>query len=804
MADVLFPLSLAASATALAAGGAYFGSERLRKFLHPDLKETFLSDSLDFDTVHDDGMTLLGRDGSLTRTFLIEGRDYGLCREEELTTLLKRRRLFFDAVVAKEGISLKLISRRIPVEGRYEGTYDNPYLQEIHDCWQAQFKKTYRTLHYLVLTKTPASSTASLFKKRPLPPLEKGKFEDVCERLENVLEAFKAKPLLVSSGQVSPLLSFWASLINGHDTPLGPFKRHLAERLVGTSLEFDWRHGRFYGHDGIRPQVGAILSLQKWGEESSSNLFRELYRLEGDITFLHLVEGVPKLKALATLERRELHAGGLFTGRTDKAALEYETARQVIQDEEGSLHEYQFSLILRAATEEALKDLITQVRQTFLSYGTQGALETQALEHVWRSQFPGPVSFVRKSTLLSHNLAHILTFDKDPVGVQDSDWGKGPLRPFKTINGSSFPLNLHVSEKPKALGHNLVVAPTGSGKTTLIQHIIAGALRHPDLRVYLFDRFNGTRIFTQAGGGDYIDIESHTGVQLNPFVVDDSLGNRARLRRLLRLMAGMEEGRASELNTLVDLLLGLPKELRVFKNLHTSLLESQSPLSAKLQEWATGPYAPWFNGAQEGQAFDALDLTARRLVGFEMTQVLQEEAVVGPLTYYLMERVLAVIREKACPAWLFIDETKPMLEVPYFKRYVAMLLRELRKIGGVVTLCFQAVSDIQESGMASIILGQCETLFLFPNPKAKEDEYKIFNLTDSEWDYIKGNNKTASKFHHTVLVKKPQESVILNIDLACLGPLLNLYSSDNDKVAQVKTLQQRGGDQWVDQYLNRV
>ena len=804
MPDLLLPLALATSATALAAGGAYCGLDRVRQLINPDIIDAFLSDSLDFKRVHEDAVTLIGREGSLTRTFLIDGQDYGLCKEDEIITLLKQRGLFFDNVVAKEGLTLRIITRRIPVEVTCEGTYDNAHLQNIHDKWQSQFERTYRNLHYLVLTKKPTHSKVNLFKTGQAPPIEKGNFDEICERIENALGHFKIKCLSNDTGKRSELLSFWSSLVNGKEMEIAPFTRNIAERLVDGSLEFDWSKGRIH-FDGER--VGAVVSIHQWGDESSSNMFRDLARLEGDITYLHLIQGIPKLEALSILKTKESEEGGLFNSITNKASEEYDVAKQVIQNEDGSFHGYQFSMILVGDTEQELLTIIKKAKGVFTGYGTTGVVEKQAVEHIWRCQFPTHESFVRKSDVFSHNLSSILTFDKDPVGLSKCDWGEGPLRNFKTINGSSFPLNVHESKEDKALGHNVVIAPAGSGKTTFIQHLIAGALRHPELRVFIFDRFNGTNIFTDACGGEYIDVESEKGVALNPFIEKDSLSNRMRLRRLLKMMSENCEVSASELNDAVDLILGIDPDLRIFSKVSQSLLRSNSEFRTKLKEWATGSYAHWFNGEKEGKAYDALDLSSSRLVGFEMTQILGGESgedaksSSGPLIYYIMERILSVVRKEACPSWIFIDETKPMLDTPFFRKYVAVLLREMRKIGGVVTLCFQGAGDLQKSGISDVILGQCKTLFLFPDPAANRKAYENFNLTDSEWDYIQGNNKIANKFNRTVLVKKPNESVILNIDLSVLGKYFKLYKSDNNLVKAVHQLKQQEGDQWIDTYL---
>ena len=79
---------------------------------------------------------------------------------------------------------------------------------------------------------------------------------------------------------------------------------------------------------------------------------------------------------------------------------------------------------------------------------------------------------------LGANLAQLVNFEDEPRGQAHCGWGSGPLRLFKTVGGAAYQLQLHVSEDPEALAHSLTIAPAGSGKTTLFQHLIGGALRH--------------------------------------------------------------------------------------------------------------------------------------------------------------------------------------------------------------------------------------------------------------------------------------------------------------------------------------
>jgi len=44
---------------------------------------------------------------------------------------------------------------------------------------------------------------------------------------------------------------------------------------------------------------------------------------------------------------------------------------------------------------------------------------------------------VRPTNLLSHNLAHLCSFQREPAGVERCDWGDGPLRVFRTVSGGA-------------------------------------------------------------------------------------------------------------------------------------------------------------------------------------------------------------------------------------------------------------------------------------------------------------------------------------------------------------------------------
>ncbi len=272
-------------------------------------------------------------------------------------------------------------------------------------------------------------------------------------------------------------------------------------------------------------------------------------------------------------------------------------------------------------------------------------------------------------------------------------FGQAHIRVFKTASGGAYSFQLHVGDQKEALANAAVIAPAGSGKTTFFEHLIGGALRHDKLRAYIFDRFNGTRIFTEATGGAYIDLADGK-TQLNPLQVDDTKENRQFLNQFLMQLAGVDDDDSREVvNRGVDAIFGVPRMQRSLNSVLQTGFDTESAVKKGLLKWTgDSPYAGWFNGER-----DSLDVEGARLVAFEMTEVQKEPALAAAMVTYIMHRIRQIVRAQALPHLIFIDETAPMLEDPVFRLYVETLFREHRKLRGSVNVCFQDAGALLRS-----------------------------------------------------------------------------------------------------------
>ncbi len=264
----------------------------------PTPVETYLSDLLQFERVLDDGHTIRTKSGGLVQTITLRGFDVGGLSSAELDAMLVRRKAWFEKV-AEAGLFAKVITTRDNVSYALDAEYEDPVLQAIHDEWTSQFACVYVNRDHIVVS---------------APNDDRNAFRALRDAVRDACDALSQYgPQLLDNGSeaYSPLLSFWAGLVNGFPYAVGSFVDKLSERLVATTVEFEVDHaadgkpvrvpGLIRHEDGARTLYSMVLSLSEWGEESSAAILRDLLRLDGRVTVLQFIKGVPKTAATAKM-----------------------------------------------------------------------------------------------------------------------------------------------------------------------------------------------------------------------------------------------------------------------------------------------------------------------------------------------------------------------------------------------------------------------------------------------------------------------------------------------------------------------
>lgn len=772
---------------------------KLGDMILPKPKETRVSDFLPFSRLDEDGATIHLRNGSLARVFEITGADTTLLTASERFALMNARKQWVDSMA-----SLEIVSRVITIRERIalgeEGEHkDSKLLRQVSLKWSESMSRVFRNKHYIVLSVND--------RKTAMDDLQQATIA-----LTSILDAYQ--PVLIS--EKTPMKHkdkspFW--LFSQLASPLSvPRPRigleegeSLNALLTADYIHFTKDEGIIKFFSGDVEKYALCIGIRKPGDFMDEQMIADILSIDCEVTLVHNIKAIPMVKANMLLMQQRRMAW-LTTFSTNVMA-QYNTALEWMDqsDADGqTLNEYAMTIFVYGYSKNELKFGQEEIEKICRLYNVTPVREGWAAQATFFAQFPTYDIYPRTFLYLSRVVACSICIDKTAEGRQKSDWGPVPLSYFRTISGTAYAFQFHVSEEPYAVAHTALIGPTGQGKTTLFSFLAGQSMRIPDLRTYFFDRNNGAKVFALMQGAPYVRFDGgEESVSLNPFAVPDSADTRAFLRTWMRDITGgidavSEQEIARAVTTAFEYL--KPDE-RLLKNLYKSCFAPNGFMRRELFRWV--------NDDQYGRVFnsltDNLDLSSRYMA-FDFTTIFQDSVLAPAVISYVMYRIQTLSTIMGTPSLIMIDETAPMLEHPMFKDSFIVGLREGRKKRQAYLCAFQQPRFLDDNGLGDVIRGQCQTVIFFRNPQANPSDYATWNLTPREMNFIMGKEFAERKY--AILVSRPaiHESVILDVDLSGLGPLLKIYSSGNKSVILAERLakQIQDTDALVQAYLEQA
>ncbi len=591
-------------------------------------------------------------------------------------------------------------------------------------------------------------------------------------------------------------------------------KKHSLLRFLYKNINhFDYKN-LIYGTNNIQYQLSAtkhsfnesnislennhiknlhctIFSLNFFPSEASSSLINAILQLSCKLEIKINAKIFENTKALANLELWKR-----MTFLTKVKALEFYELSELLQSCQESLINTNFSVYLYSNTKEELELIQKEFTKIYTSLGFNFIKETKGAEIAYFNRLLGFNNCLRNRPITSSNLACLLNFNKSFNGLNKCDWGKYPLAYFNNIDGSLYKLFLHISEESEAVAHSVAFAPTGSGKTFLFQHIIAGVLYHyNNVNIYAFDKLSGMKVFTNAVNGKYLSLKQDPLIELNPLLLNlEDEENTNFLANWFEITTQLNDNETKKLiNTAIKIIKALPIKERRLTNLGM-FFPQQSAIYKALEPFAFGVHKSLFNGKQ-----DSLNLKDSNFINFDMTQILEDANLSSSVVAYIMYKIRKHAKLTGLAHLVFIDETSSMLKNKVFAKYIEVLLKEHRKLRGSVNIVFQDVKDIEKLSVKETVLNQCKTRFIFKNIEANRQIYQeTLELNDKQIDIIKGTNTTGERM---LMVQKGNKITVLNTDLSYLGNLSKFYASSVNKVKLMEELKQKYGKNWQEEYL---
>ena len=610
-------------------------ASRFGEWLLPYPKETRVADFLPFSRLDEDGATIHCKDGSLARVYSLNGTDTTLILPEERQALMGMRKQWVDTLAELE-VTARLITIRERIPLQQFTPHKNELLREIASRWIKNLHRIYKNKHYIILS----------------VPDRKNADKDLGQAgqaLTAILETYH--PVLISEKtpekheDKSPfwLFAYLASPLTRPKPVIGIQQSDdLNSLLTADNVLFSKDEGIIKFRAGDKERYGIVIGIRKPGDFMDEQMIVDLLSIDVELNLVHNIQPMKYVKANLLLEQQKRMAR--LTSPSQNVQEQYALAMEMLDASDvnaQTLDKYAMSLYIFADSKGELDFGQEEVERICRFYNVTPVREGWAAQATFFSQFPTYDVYPKTFMYLSRVVACALCIDKTAEGLLKSDWGNGPISYFRTITGTAYAFQFHVSSEAYAVAHTALIGPTGQGKTTMFSFLAGQAMRHPDLNVYFFDRNNGAKVFALALGAPYIRFDGGEGsTALNPFATPDSPDNRAFLRTWLRDITGCtdalsEQEIARSVTTAFEYL--RPEE-RLLKNLYKSCFSPTGQMRRELFRWVNDEqYGRIFNSKE-----DNLDMTVNQYMAFDFTTIFQDATLSPAVISYLMHRIHTV------------------------------------------------------------------------------------------------------------------------------------------------------------------
>ena len=764
----------------------------LTRKIFPKFGYAKYSNYLPFGTVFNDNSMQL-TDGSLIRVYRVAGLQTSMQDDATKEKFLDLRAQLFNQI-RDPNVVLRFYMVRDAADENTNYEFDQPTLQRIYDKWRGQGLKIFLNNYYIVLSVGGTDARAKL--------------NQYGNYIESILAAYK--PQVLKNDSPDNMARFFGRILSPISKP-APKRadNNIAKLTTVDDVEF-LRDGIVRYVSGGNQSFAACVSFKISPDYLDEEFFDTVSTIQTEMICMNGFHIMGAADVESTIRQKRSTTDEEKAQSTETQISEAQVAMDENLSGNQSLVDYYPLFVLFGASREELQKYVDEFKKIAAQFGISPVVETFAAKVSWFAQIPGFDVFPRSFKLLSRAAAISIPMSTQPRGVENSDWGPGPLVVFPTAQGTPYQFQFHVSDKPAAVGHTLTIGPTGGGKTTLFSFLIAQSLRHPKLKAFFFDRNKGAEIFTLSVGGKYVTMQGKEKnsdpmaqsflTRLNPLKMPDTATNRAFLRRWFAIISGQSDAAsADEIARAVSVNFDyLSDKDRLLKNLWESCFSSSGNMRSALKKWVDPlQYGDMFN-----EASDTLDLHSR-LTTFDFTDILQDEVLSPAVISYILHRINNITVSGGNPSLIMIDETAPMLENKMFRDNFITGLQEGRKNRQAYMVAFQRANVLDKLGVGDVVRGQAQTVMFFRNPAADASDYAHWNLNPLEMAFIQG--KAYPNLKRAVLLSRPVngESVILNTELGGLGNLLRLFESGRSSVLLAEELYKMYGNNFVNEYLKK-
>lgn len=683
---------------------------------------------------------VLNKDGSFQRSLQFRGPDLESSTQAQLVSATARLNNALKRLGS--GWAIYVEARRQPALAYPdEGAFPDPLSwlvdAERRDLFEREAEH-YESVYYLTFQYLPPRESAGKVNQMMVVGnASSGQqnyqkvlkfFETTLLRLYDILRDFMFELTLLDDAQT---LTYLHSCISTHHHPISvpDVPMYLDGVLADTPLL-----------GGLEPQLGdqhlRTITILGFPSTSVPAILDQLNHLPLAYRWVTRYLPLDKVEAEKTLRtyRRQWFAKrkGLLTllseavsksesAMVDSAAMrksqDADQALQELADDHVSFGYYTATVTVWDEDPNVVYEKQREIERVINGLGFATVAERVNAVEAWLSSLPGHANAnVRMPLLHSLNLSHLMPFSAPWAGPEQNKHLNGPpLLYARTVGNTPFRLSNHIGD----VGHEMIIGPTGAGKSVLMNIMALQFLRYENAQVFIFDKGGSFSASTLGAGGIYYDVGSHkhTGLVFQPLARVDEIEERTWAADWIAGLLVNENLEISpEIKEVIwNALTGLasvPKPQRTLTGLKALLQDTRVRLAIE----------PYSLGGPYGDILDADHevFNDHQWLCFEMEEVMNMPEVVAPVLSYLFH--VLEQRFDGRPSLMVLDEAWLFLDHPVFASKIREWLKTLRKLNVSVLFATQSVDDLLNSNIASALIESCPSRIFLPNDRALEPQ----------------------------------------------------------------------------------
>lgn len=578
----------------------------------------------------------------------------------------------------------------------------------------------------------------------------------------------------------SEVLEFLAFLVDGEWRRFALPRAEIRD-VLATSRPFFGKGGLMSLKTPTQTQYASILTIQEYPSLTCPGVLNDLLSLPNEFVLSQSFTFLSKPIAVGRMQRQQarmVNAGDVATSQID----DIDQALDELISNRWVMGAHSLGLFIRAKNPKQLNEYVNEAGAALSDSGMKWAREEIGIAGAFWAQLPGNFSYrVRVGDITSKNFAGFSSFHNFPIGrIRNNQWGDA-VTMLETTSGAPYYFNFHKGEEGqdaknmakidpnhKDLANTVVIGKSGTGKTVLEMFLLAQTQKfnQPDkgkeLSCVLFDKDLGAAVGVRAMGGRYYPLKNGVPSGFNPFQLEPTPNNLSFLENLIKQLVKHESlpitpRQEREISEAIRGVMGAAKQKRRIG----AVLEFLDPtddngLHIRLARWCRGGTLGWlFDNAE-----DNLRLDNCTMVGFDVTEFLDNPETRTPTIMYLFHRIESLIDGRRIP--IFMDEFWKLLNDEAFEDLAQNKLVTIRKQDGFLVMFTQSPQQVLKSPIAYAIISQTATKIFLPNPEADYEDYvNGFKLTHREFEIVRSLGEKSRRF----LIKQGQNSVVAELNL---------------------------------------